>query len=102
AQWQQRSSEWLQGAGVDLVHQLHPPECGRRANRSGARIDERAIYPWPAVAAAKFALDADDLAGLWSEVGEVGPRQLELGGVASSRRGGDDLGSLQLEVLALR
>src|SRR5262249_21028982 len=65
-------------------------------------IHEGAIRPWPPVAAAKLALDADDLARFGCEVREVRPGQLELGGVAPGRLGGGDLGPLQLEILERR
>src|SRR5207253_4583894 len=70
----------------------------RRRNAGRRGVDEGAVHPRAAVAAAQLAVDADGVAGLRGEAREVGPGQLELGGVAP---GGDlpgDLRPAELEV----
>src|SRR5207253_9860261 len=98
-QEQQDSAQGLQCFRVELVNQLHPPEC-RWSGHSGWRgVDKRAICSWSAVTAAQLALNADDFPGLGLEVGKVGPGQPELGGPAPRRSFSGDFGSPKLEVL---
>src|ERR1700694_1615651 len=82
-----------------MLNQLHAAEGRRRGDSSRARIDEGAVHPWPAIAAAKLAVNSDDLPGTGPEVREVCPRQLELGGVAPRGLLASYFCSLQLEVL---
>ena len=89
----------FKASGSILSTSCTRPNAEGEPTAAGDGVNEGAIHPWPAVAAAQFALDADDLAGLRLEVGEVRPGQLELGGPAPRRLVGGDLGSLQLEVL---
>src|SRR5262249_8589239 len=57
------------------------------------------VHSLPSVAAAQFAVDADDFPGFCLEVGEVRPGQFELGGPAPGRLLGGNLGSLEFEIL---